>query len=58
MCDSCKDYFRELAKADGKSIVISDPDGVRVFRPNGDVWVVHGNNTVTRYIDGTPAREL
>ncbi len=35
MCSECQRYFTDLAQSRGVPQVVADPDGVRVFYPNG-----------------------
>ncbi|MET3131329.1 hypothetical protein AAKU55_001591, partial [Oxalobacteraceae bacterium GrIS 1.11] len=37
MCTDCQSYYQAEAKAQGRPLVVSDPNGVRTFYPNGDV---------------------
>ncbi|WKX76169.1 hypothetical protein [Zobellia laminariae] len=33
MCTNCKSFAQKQADAIGKDIVITDPDGTKIFRP-------------------------
>ncbi|MFC8957783.1 RHS repeat-associated core domain-containing protein [Streptomyces sp. NPDC057101] len=44
MCDDCVDFFSRLAKHDGQTRRVSDPDGVNVFNPDGTRSVLPHKN--------------
>lgn len=39
MCTDCQKYYQAEAAAQGRPLIVSDPEAVRVFYPNGTVTV-------------------
>ncbi len=40
MCKDCQNFASKQAQATGKNVIVSDPDGVRIFKPDGSVQFI------------------